>query len=145
MYTHEHETSKHVSCTRFSAFDMQGLPSGSLAMTVLLRSTPPFLSSVQQYTHTSRICDSFFFFLYIKYILLHSSFLFYLFFFFLSIFIFFIQKDLETSQRAFFNIQLSWYLLLFFLFLYFLVIFRFEWIREQRSFGNFAIYVWFYV
>lgn len=87
----------------------------------------------------------FFFFLYIKYILLHSSFLFYLFFFFLSIFIFFIQKDLETSQRAFFNIQLSWYLLLFFLFLYFLVIFRFEWIREQRSFGNFAIYVWFYV
>lgn len=145
MYTHEHETSKRVSCTRFSAFDMQGLPSGSLAMTVLLRSTPPFLSSVQQYTHTSRICDSFFFFFIYK-IYSFTFFVSFLFiFFFLSIFIFFIQKDLETSQRAFFNIQLSWYLLLFFLFLYFLVIFRFEWIREQRSFGNFAIYVWFYV
>jgi len=35
------ETSKRFSVSRI------GLPSGSLAMTVLLRSTPPFLSSVQ--------------------------------------------------------------------------------------------------
>lgn len=32
------------------------LPSGSLAMTVLLRSTPPFLSSVQ-HTHIHNVYD----------------------------------------------------------------------------------------
>ena len=35
-------------------FDVHGLPSGSLAMTVLLRSTPPFLSSVQ-HTHIHHV------------------------------------------------------------------------------------------
>lgn len=85
---------------------MQGLPSGSLAMTVLLRSTPPFLSSVQQYTHTSRICDNFYLFLYI-YIYKIYSFIFHVSFLVYLSFIFFVQKDLETSQRAFYIFNIS--------------------------------------